>query len=70
MQENTQLRLENMRILGDQGLFDTLIDLREGRTESSVPSKSEKGIRFRIKTPSAISSVRGTDLRVGAMEEK
>ncbi|MBP6366359.1 MAG: FecR domain-containing protein [Nitrosomonas sp.] len=70
VQENTQLRLENMRILGDQGLFDTLIDLREGRTESSVPSKSEKGIRFRIKTPPAITSVRGTDFRVGATEGK
>jgi len=68
VQDNTSLRLENMQILGDYGLIDTLIDLQQGRTESSVPEKSEKGTRFRIKTPSAISSVRGTDFRVGTNE--
>ncbi len=68
VQDNTSLRLENMQILGDYGLIDTLIDLQQGRTESSVPEKSEKGTRFRIKTPSAISSVRGTDFRVGTTE--
>lgn len=68
MQNNTYLRLENMQIFGDYGLVDTLIDLQQGRTESSIPSKSKKSTRFRIKTPSAISSVRGTDFRVGTIE--
>ncbi|WP_297325209.1 FecR domain-containing protein [Nitrosomonas sp.] len=69
VQNNTRLRLENMRIFGDYGLIDTLIDLQHGRTESSVPGKSQKSTRFRIKTPSAISLVRGTDFRVGIIEE-
>jgi len=68
MQENTRLRFDNMRIFGDYGLTDTLIDLQQGRTESTVPEKSGKATRFRIKTPSAISSVRGTDFRVGIIE--
>ncbi len=68
VQENTQLRLENMRMFGDYGLIDTLVDVRQGRTENSVPKKSEKATRFKIKTPSAISSVRGTDFRVGVIE--
>ena len=68
VQENTQLRLENMRMFGDYGLIDTLVDMHQGRTENSVPKKSEKATRFKIKTPSAISSVRGTDFRVGVIE--
>jgi hypothetical protein len=68
VQENTRLRFDNMRIFGDYGLTDTLIDLQQGRTENTVPEKSGKATRFRIKTPSAISSVRGTDFRVGIPE--
>lgn len=68
VQENTRLRFDTMRIFGDYGLIDTLIDLLQGRTENTVPEKSGKATRFRIKTPSAISSVRGTDFRVGITE--
>lgn len=68
VQDNTRLRLENMRMLGNRGVVDTLIDLQQGRTENAVPKKSETGTRFRIKTPSAVSSVRGTDFRVGVIE--
>ena len=67
LQDNSQARINELKIFGDYGLVDTLIDLQQGRTESNVPSKSGIGTRFRIKTPSAISSVRGTDFRVGAL---
>lgn len=69
VQDNTVLQLESMQIYGDHGLVDTLIDMQKGRTENSVPEKSEKATRFRIKTPSAISSVRGTEFRVGTNDE-
>lgn len=69
IQDNTLLQLENMQIYGDHGLVDTLIDVQKGRTENSVPKSSEKATRFRIKTPSAISSVRGTQFRVGLNDE-
>ncbi|MCP5245305.1 MAG: FecR domain-containing protein [Burkholderiales bacterium] len=65
IQENSQVRLKEMRIFGDHGLVDTLIYLEQGRTENSVRKDSSKGTRFRIQTPSAISSVRGTAFRVG-----
>lgn len=65
LQDGSLIRINAMKIFGDFGLVDTLIDLQQGRTESAVPEKSETGTRFRIKTPSAVSSVRGTDFRVG-----
>jgi hypothetical protein len=70
VQENTYLRLKDMRIWGDHGSVDTLIDLQEGRTEGLVPKKSDTNTRFRIKTPSAISLIRGTDFRVGAIDAR
>lgn len=67
LQDNSHIRINEMKVFGDYGLVDTLIDLQQGRTENAVPSKSEIGTRFRIKTPSAVSSVRGTDFRVGTL---
>jgi len=69
VQDNSHVRLENMEIFGDYGLVDTLIDLQNGRTENFVSPEPDTGTRFRIQTPSAISSVRGTDFRVGVLNE-
>lgn len=69
VQDNSTAQLDEMRIFGDYGLVDTLIHLEEGRTENSVPEESTT-TRFRIQTPSAISSVRGTDFRVGTLESQ
>src|SRR5690606_168620 len=67
VQDNSSARLDTLKIFGDYGLVDTLIRLGAGRTENSVPAEST-GTRFRIQTPSAISSVRGTDFRVGTLD--
>ncbi len=67
VQDNSSVRLDTLKIFGDYGLVDTLIRLEAGRTENSVPAEST-GTRFRIQTPSAISSVRGTDFRVGTLD--
>ena len=67
LQDNSHIRINEMKVFGDYGLVDTLIELQQGRTENTVPPKSEIGTRFRIKTPSAVSSVRGTDFRVGTL---
>lgn len=69
VQDNSTVRLDTLKIFGDYGLVDTLIRLEEGRTENSVPEEST-GTRFRIQTPSAISSVRGTDFRVGTLDSQ
>ncbi|MCB1936681.1 MAG: FecR domain-containing protein [Nitrosomonas sp.] len=70
VQDNSTVRFDDMKIFGDYGLVDTLLHLEEGRTESSVPKDSAIGTRFRIQTPSAISSVRGTDFRVGTLDKQ
>ncbi len=70
LQNNSRVRLEEMKAFGDHGLVDTLIYLEEGRTENTAPKESVTGTRFRIRTPSAISSVRGTNFRVGTVESR
>lgn len=69
VQDNSRIRLSQMEIFGDYGLVDTTVDLQQGRTENAVPSESDVNARYRIKTPSAVSSVRGTDFRIGTLEE-
>lgn len=68
MQANTYLRLIIYANIRELWLIDTLIGLQQGRIENSVPKNSRGGTRFRIRTPSAVSSVRGTDFRVGVVE--
>ncbi|SFK32870.1 FecR family protein [Nitrosomonas aestuarii] len=68
VQDNSRVRIKKMQILGDHGLVDTLIDLEQGRIENSVLENPFTGTRFRIQTPSAISSVRGTSFRVGTID--
>lgn len=70
VQEKSRVRLKNLEILGDLGLVETTVDLQYGRTEITVPEDSEVGSRFSIETPSAVSSVRGTDFRVGVMAQE
>ncbi len=65
LHENSQIRINKMKMLGDYGAVDALIEFQQDRTENTVPKKLGTGTRFRIKTPSAVSSVRGTDFRVG-----
>lgn len=70
VQDNSRVRLSQLNIFGQFGLVDTLVEIEQGRIESSVPTGSEMSTRFRIKTPSAISSVRGTDFRIGTTKVK
>lgn len=65
LQDNSELRFERLEILGDKAVVGTEIDLQKGRTESVVPKHLPLNSRFRIITPSAVSSVRGTDFRAG-----
>ena len=50
------------------GMTAVWIDLRKGRTESDVPSTDQSKSRYHIKTPAGVTSVRGTQLRVGVPE--
>ncbi len=69
LQDKSELRFERLEILGNNAVVSTEVNLQKGRTESLVPNNSPVNSRFRIITPSAVSSVRGTDFRVGARNE-
>ncbi len=69
LQDNSELRFERLEILGNRAVVSTEVNLQKGRTESLVPKNSPVNSRFRIITPAAVSSVRGTDFRVGAKNE-
>ena len=62
---NSKIRIRNMDMYGDHGFFDSQIDLDGGRTENVVPRRDGGDSRLQIKTPAAVSSVRGTEFRVG-----
>ncbi len=69
VQENSGIRLNDLKVFGDLGLIRTMVELQYGRAENIVPKNSRTDSRFSIKTPSAISSVRGTEFRVGVLQE-
>lgn len=69
LQDNSELRFERLEILGNSAVVSTEVNLRKGRTESLVPKNSPVNSRFRIITPSAVSSVRGTDFRVETKDD-
>ena len=57
----SQMTLDLVRKFSDTGLADNKLNLQKGRSESKVKTKNT---RFQIKTPSANTTVRGTDFRV------
>ncbi len=57
----SRMVLDLVRKFSETGLADSKIDLRKGRSESKVKTRNT---RFQIKTPSANTTVRGTDFRV------
>lgn len=61
--ENSRLRLNRVGVFGDTGMADNRLLLEKGRAETQVAPR-EPATRFEISTPSAITSVRGTDYRV------
>ncbi len=57
----SRMVLDLVRKFSETGLADSKLDLRKGRSESKVKTRNT---RFQIKTPSANTTVRGTDFRV------
>ncbi len=65
LQSESVLKLDVVNIYGETGMVDTRLRLKNGRVDSEVnPMEIGPGDRFEIHTPGAISSVRGTKLRV------
>ena len=66
LQSESELTLDRLGIYGATGMTDTHLRLRKGRLEIRVAPKKGEASRFGISTPSAVTSVRGTDYRVGS----
>lgn len=66
LQSDSYLTLDHLRIYRATGVTDTRVRLREGRLETRVAPAQGAASRFQISTPAAVTSVRGTDYRVGS----
>ncbi len=68
MGAGAELLLDRLNQYRDTGMVDTRLKLERGRLETMVQPARGDGSHFEIWTPPAVSSVRGTDLRVGLDE--
>ncbi len=65
VQANSEVVLDKLSQFKHSGMVDTRIRLNSGRIQTRVQQQKE-GNRYEIKTPSAITAVRGTDFRLSA----
>lgn len=67
VQAASDIQLRQMRRKGRAGSLQSVLDLREGGLEASVPQQAGGGERrFEVRTPAASTSVRGTRFLVQA----
>ena len=62
------ITMESLRQYVDTDMVDSIIKLDQGRVEVVAKPATGAGSRFQIKTPSAITAVRGTQFRVGEVD--
>lgn len=60
----TRVEMDRLSAYGDTGMVDTGIRLQQGRATIRATPSEGPGTRFRIRTPAAVSTVRGTRFRV------
>jgi hypothetical protein len=60
VQAESEVQLRQMRRKGRAGTLQSVLDLREGNLEASVPRQASGERRFEVRTPAASTSVRGT----------
>ena len=63
LHENSLIRFDHLSAHGTTGMVDSRMNLLKGRMDTRVTPAVGPGSRFEIKTPSAISAVRGTEYR-------
>ncbi len=64
--ENSRLKIDKLMILENTGMSESQLNLLKGRLETQVAPSKGTARQFQIKTPVAVTSVRGTDYRVSA----
>ena len=65
VQANSNFEIDTVRVYERGGTVDTDLRLRQGRLETQVTPRRDRGARYQIRTPSAVSVVRGTSYRLG-----
>ena len=69
LHSDSSIRFDHLSAHGVTGMVDSRLHLLEGRMDTRVIPASGPGSRFEIKTPSAISAVRGTEYRALVIPE-
>lgn len=65
LHDDSELHLDRLSAYGATGMVDTRMRLPRGRASSSVKRSRGPASRYVIETPGMMSSVRGTEFRVG-----
>ena len=65
VQANSDLQLRQLRRRGRAGSVQSVLEMQKGAVESTVPPNTNSLRRFEIRTPLAVTSVRGTHFSVG-----
>lgn len=63
---DSELHLDRLSAYGSTGMVDTRLRLPRGRASSKVQRSRGPGSRYVVETPGMMSSVRGTEFRVGS----
>jgi hypothetical protein len=61
---DTRVGMDRLSAYGDTGMVDSGVRLQRGRANIRVTPTKGPGTRFQIRTPAAVSTVRGTRFRV------
>lgn len=64
VQARSELQLRQLRRRGRAGSLQSVLEMRGGGVESTVPPNNETFRRFELRTPMAVTSVRGTRFSV------
>jgi hypothetical protein len=68
VQAQSELQLRQLRRRGRAGSVQSVLEMRSGAVEASVPPSAEAFRRMEIRTPLAVTSVRGTRFSVALAE--
>lgn len=66
LQPDSDARVERLRRLLGVGSIDVSLRLARGRVDSRVVPQPNRGVGYRVHTPSAVVAVRGTRFRTGS----
>lgn len=70
VQSDARLVLDTLSAYGATGMVDTRLRLRQGRAGGRVRPAEGAASRFEVRTPAAVTSVRGTDFRVAVGDDE